>query len=163
MNPMLDIIPATLPNHFQSAKFLFRAYAHWLGLDLSFQKFAEELSDISGMYAPPTGNCWLAYHQHDAVGCIALRPINEKIGELKRMYVIPEFQGQGIGQHLLDVATNYASEQGYQALRLDTLKTMEPAMNLYKKNEFLVIPAYYNNPHPDAVYFEKQLVRLHEK
>jgi putative acetyltransferase len=163
MNPMPDIIPATLPHHFEDAKSLFHAYAHWLGLDLSFQKFAEELSDISGMYAPPKGNCWLAFHHQNAIGCIALRPINEQIGELKRMYVIPEFQGQGIGQRMLDVATNYATEQGYQALRLDTLKTMEPAMNLYKKNEFLEIPAYYNNPHPDAVYFEKHLIRLHEK
>jgi ribosomal protein S18 acetylase RimI-like enzyme len=164
MNPnKLEIIAATTPQQYEAAAELFLVYSHWLGIDLQFQGFAAELKNIAITYAPPCGNCWLAIHDGQAIGCIALRPITEHIGELKRMYVMPDFQEKGIGQSLLDVATNYALEQGYQSLRLDTLKSMEPAMNLYRKNGFVEIQAYYHNPHPEAVYFEKKLVRHQEK
>ncbi len=160
---MLDLIIASSPVDFATAASLFQEYAEWLGIDLSFQGFKDELNEIDVMYAKPKGNCWLAYHNHNAIGCIALRPITDQIGELKRMYVKQSFQRKGIGQRLLDVATNYAVHQGYQSLRLDTLKNMEPAMKLYLKNGFVEIPAYYQNPHPQAVYFEKRLFRYQEK
>jgi putative acetyltransferase len=136
---------------------LFREYAHWLGIDLSFQGFEAELADIKSMYAPPLGQIWLAIYQDKAVGCIALRPKNEMTGELKRMYVQPEFQRKGIGQQLLDTAVSYAIEQGKESLLLDTLNHMEPAMKLYLKNGFEEIPAYYHNPYQEAVYFKKWL------
>lgn len=164
MNPSkLDIVAATNPRHYEAAANLFRAYSIWLGIDLDFQGFEAELKNIAFTYAPPRGNCWLAMCDGQTIGCIALRPINEQIGELKRMYVIPDFQRIGVGQRLLDLAINYAFEQEYKALQLDTLRSMEPAMNLYLKNGFFEIPAYYNNPHPEAVYFEKQLVGHQEK
>lgn len=164
MNPnKLEIIAASTPQHYKAVADLFRAYSHWLGIDLNFQGFSVELNNIEIAYARPRGNCWLAMHEGQAIGCIAIRPITEQIGELKRMFVMPDFQGKGIGQFLLDVATNYALNQGYQFLRLDTLKSMEPAMNLYRKNGFFEIQAYYHNPHPEAVYFEKKLVRHQEK
>jgi GNAT superfamily N-acetyltransferase len=160
---MPDIIAASSSADYADAAVLFQEYAEWLGIDLSFQGFHDELMDISDMYAPPKGSCWLAYVEKCAIGCIALRPINNQIGELKRMYIKPDHQQQGIGQQLLDAAIQFAWEQGYHSLRLDTLKNMVPAMKLYKKNGFVEIPAYYYNPHPDAIYFEKQLTRLHEK
>lgn len=164
MNPnKLDIIAAATTQHYEAAAQLFRSYSHWLGIDLQFQGFEAELKNIDVIYAPPRGACWIVMYDEQAIGCIALRPISEQIGELKRMYVLPDFQRKGIGQRLLDVATSKAREFGYLALRLDTLKHMQPAMNLYEKSGFIQIPAYYHNPHPDAVYFEKNLVRDQEK
>ena len=73
------------------------------------------------------------------------------------MYVRPELQHKGIGTLLLQSALRFAKEAGYKKIQLDTLNTMLPAINLYKKNGFYEIPAYYFNPEPTAVYFEKTL------
>ena len=52
------------------------------------------------------------------------------------------------------MALQLARDCGYKKVKLDTLNTMLPAMELYKKYGFKEIPAYYHNPNATAVYFE---------
>ena len=91
------------------------------------------------------------------LGCVAIRRINETIGELKRMYVKPGNQQKGIGKNLLHQAIELAKNCGYGKIRLDTLSTMTAAIHLYTATGFYEIPAYYLNPMPGALYFEKLL------
>jgi ribosomal protein S18 acetylase RimI-like enzyme len=88
---------------------------------------------------------------------VGVRKIDESIAELKRMYVKPLYQRNGIGQSLLNESLTFAKAAGYNKIRLDTLEHMVPAMNLYLNNGFYKIESYYFNPEPNAVYFEKQL------
>lgn len=137
---------------------LFHKYAVWLNIDLSFQNFEKELAGISEMYAPPNGCIFLYIDNGLYVGCVAVRKMDDFKAELKRMYVSDAYRKKGVGQHLLDAALNFAQSAGYHSILLDTLSNMTPAMNLYKKNGFKEIPAYYHNPHENAVYFEKKLI-----
>ncbi len=57
------------------ARALFREYAAWLGVDLCFQGFEDELAALPGKYAPPLGLLLIAGPPGDAVGCAALRPL----------------------------------------------------------------------------------------
>jgi ribosomal protein S18 acetylase RimI-like enzyme len=154
---MLDYIIVSNENEYRIAANLFQEYAEWLGIDLGFQKFEDELLSLQTMYGPPHGTIILCKDNHEFMACVAVRPIDDKIAELKRMYVKPDFQRKGIGEELLRLSLAFAKNAGYEKARLDTLNTMLPAMNLYTKNGFKEIPAYYYNPEPTAVYFEKSL------
>lgn len=155
---MPEYIYVTTEEEYTTAAALFREYAAWLNIDLGFQKFTEELLDLKNMYAPVAGGIILAKNENDFTGCIAIRKIDTDTAELKRMYVRPVFQKKGIGSGLLNEAISLAKKYGYKKIRLDTLSNMNPAIDLYKRNGFYEIPAYYFNPEKTAVYFEKILV-----
>ena len=76
---------ASGPDDTAHARRLFEAYAEWLAVDLCFQGFAQELATLPGAYAPPRGRLLLAGEPGDAFGCVALRPLDERTGEVKRL------------------------------------------------------------------------------
>lgn len=147
----------TSDEEYVEAKKLFREYAALINIDLTFQKFEEELSTINKMYAPPTGGIILCKADEIFVGCIAIRKIADSICELKRMYVSPFFQNRGIGKELLEKALQLAIDYNYKFIRLDTLNHMISAIHLYKHYGFYEIEPYYFNPNTTAVFFEKRL------
>lgn len=156
---MTDIILANSREEFTEAARLFREYAQWLNIDLCFQGFEEELGKLDQMYAAPAGGLLLyrdAQSGH-CVGCVGVRRIDRETAELKRMYLHDAYRGLGIGKLLLSESLALAAKLGYQRVRLDTLNHMTPAMELYRQAGFYEIPAYYHNPEPGAVYFEKTL------
>ena len=136
---------------------LFNEYANSLNISLDFQNFQQELNVISSMYGSPTGCLLLVYENTNAIACAAYRKIGENTCELKRMYIKPSHRGKGVGQTMMDILCEKAKINGYVIMRLDTLDTMLPAINLYRKNGFLNIPAYYHNPNEGVVYMEKLL------
>ena len=142
---------------YKAAASLFEEYAEWLGIDLGFQHFEEELQSLEKMYAPPVGGIILCKSGDEFIGCVGIRKHTDTIAELKRMYVQPMHQHKGIGKILLERSITLAREFHYELLRLDTMRNMLPAINLYKKNGFYEIDPYYHNPNAAAVYFEKKL------
>ncbi len=142
---------------YEAAINLFKEYAAWLGIDLSFQHFEEELQGLKEMYSAADGGIILCKKENEFIGCVAIRRINHNTAELKRMYVQPAYQQQGVGKKLLEQALTLAQNCNYSFINLDTLNHMLPAINLYKKYGFYEIPAYYHNPVASAVYFQKQL------
>jgi putative acetyltransferase len=153
----MKLIEAVANEDFQEAGLLFLEYAKGLGIDLCFQHFDEELKMLPVMYGRPEGVLFLIRMDDDAVACTGVRNIGENVAELKRMYVREACRKKGIAQKLLDASLQFAKEAGYKKIRLDTLNTMLPAIALYEKNGFQKIPAYYFNPEPTAIYFEKVL------
>lgn len=153
----IELKEAQSPSDYAAGAHLFQAYVHTLQLDLSFQNFATELQTISQQYSRPTGALLLAYHQQQAVGCVALRALEPQTAELKRLFVLPAFQESGIGQRLLAEILHIAQALQYKCVRLDTLATMQPALKLYRRFDFYEIPPYRFNPIEGAIYMEKQL------
>ena len=154
---MHEYIQASSREHYQAAAILFKEYAASLHINLNFQHFEEELQQLQNMYALPQGGIILWRKKNDFIGCVGIRKITEEVAELKRMYVLPAYRGNGIGNEILNHALLLAKNCGYKSVRLDTLNTMLPAMNLYRKNGFKEINAYYHNPIDTVVYFEKLL------
>lgn len=132
---------------------LFLEYQQWLGIDLCFQGFEQELASLPGRYASPDGAIFLAIDNGIAIGCVGIRPREEREAELKRLYVRPENRRQGVGKELLDAAMARAKEIGYLSIVLDTLPTMQVAKSLYLDYGFKKIPAYYQNSEEGVEYY----------
>jgi ribosomal protein S18 acetylase RimI-like enzyme len=155
---MLSFVQAESAEQFEQVRELWREYAAWLEVDLCFQNFEQELSELPGRYAPPEGRLLLAVADGALAGCIALRKIGEGTCEMKRLYVRPAFRGQGIGGHLTALLIEEAREMGYARMRLDTLPAkMKEAPMVYRSFGFTEIEPYYQNPYADVVYMELTL------
>lgn len=136
---------------------LFREYQSDLNADLCFQGFEEELASLPGKYARPQGNILIAKYKEQIAGCVALRPIENEVAEMKRLYVKPAYRGCSIGKVLTREIIQEAKQSGYKSIRLDTLKRLHAAIELYKSFGFKPIEAYYNNPMDEVVFLELAL------
>ena len=154
---MISYKGANTDAEYKQAALLFKEYADWLKIDLSFQHFDDELVGLKTMYGEPEGGIILCTADDKFIGCVGIRKIDNDIAELKRMFVKPGYQNQGIGKALLQKAVDLARTLNYNAIKLDTLKHMTTAISLYKKHGFYEIPPYYQNPNETAVYFEIKL------
>jgi len=136
---------------------LLRPYARSLSTSHSAQDLAAELAGLPGDYAPPRGRLLLGRVDGRAEGCVALRPLEPRVCEMKRLYVRPEARGTGLGGRLVRRAIADAAALGYERMRLDTLPEMETALNLYRRLGFRPIASYNANPIPGALFFELDL------
>ena len=151
---MTTIRQAECAADIKTARALFREYSDWLGIDLSYQDFEQELAALPGAYAPPAGRLLLAEVGGVAGGCIALRPLEPGIGEVKRLYLRGDFRGRGLGRRLAETIVAEARVIGYRALRLDTLARLTEANALYASLGFRPIAPYYRNPTEGVLYYE---------
>lgn len=136
---------------------LFREYHKMLGVDLCFQNYEEELASLPGKYLPPDGRLYLIYLEGKLAGCIALRRFDETRCEMKRLFVRPQFRGLRLGQILAQRLIDDAKAIGYQAMVLDTLKSLESAVTMYRRMGFEEVAPYYDNPLNDVLYFQLTL------
>lgn len=148
---------ATTENEFDEARNLFQEYANSLDIDLSFQDFTNELKTIEKQYNKPKGALLLTYKNEIAIGCVAIREIDNETAELKRMYVQSDFRMYKIGMRLLQQIIEIARELNYKKIRLDTLPTMTRAQDLYRSFGFYKIEPYCFNPISGTVFMEKKL------
>ncbi len=154
-----SIAPAAGTADIVAARRLFLSYVQWLAIDLSWQSFDDELAALPGCYAPPAGRLLLAKAAGEAVGCVALRPLEPGICEMKRLWVEPGFAGHGIGRALAERIIAEARAIGYRRMRLDTLpERMSAAEHLYRSLGFVEIPPYYDNPVPGMLMLELELL-----
>jgi ribosomal protein S18 acetylase RimI-like enzyme len=154
---MIRIIHAQTEDHYRRTRELFEQYADALGFDLEFQGFSRELATLPGAYVPPKGCILLAEKEEKIVGCVALRPLEKLICEMKRLYVVAGHRKQKIGRALAEAIIDEARVCGYERMRLDTVETMTAAQALYRSLGFRTIKPYRYNPVKNASYFELDL------
>ena len=114
---------------------------------------------MPGKYAPPAGELLLS-RDHDGapMGCVGLRPLDAHgCCEMKRLYVVPEGRGSGLGRKLVDAVVKEAERIGYREMRLDTLPSMTGAIALYRKLGFEPIEPYYATPVIGTIFMRRSL------
>jgi ribosomal protein S18 acetylase RimI-like enzyme len=125
---------------------MLKEYVQWIGLDLAFQEIDEELAGLPGDYAPPRGALLVGTDKDSLVAMIGLRPIDDRICEMKRLFVRPTARGRGLARQLIDSIVAEARRLQYDEIRLDTLPMMGDAQKLYVAMGFADIDAYYDTP-----------------
>jgi ribosomal protein S18 acetylase RimI-like enzyme len=155
--PIADIRHAAFPHDAEVVRTLFQEYADGLGVDLSFQRFEDEVVALPGKYATPNGRLLLAWHGEQAVGCIALRRVDPAVCEMKRLYVRPQARGESLGRRLVLRLCEEARLAGYARICLDTLASMASAQKLYETLGFRPIVPYVYNPLPGTKFLGLEL------
>lgn len=89
-------------------------------------------------------------------GCGGIQLHGTEYGEIKRMYVRPQFRGLGLAKLMLNHLEDYARSRGVGLLRLETGIHQQAAISLYEGMGFRRIP-------PFGVYMEDLLSRYYEK
>lgn len=93
------------------------------------------------------------------VGCGAVQPLGDGVGEIKRMYVRPAHRGRGYARLILAALEELAVERGYHTLRLETGRRLAAAVGLYQGAGYHPIPLYGQYVgSPRSACYEKLLV-----
>lgn len=143
---------------------LFTEYTHMLvshdpsfQIYLDIQHYEDEIRDLEAKYGRPEGHLYLALWDGEAAGCIALRKLDNRRCEMKRLYVRPAFRGHKIGDALVDRVIQDAKAIGYRYMLLDTLPFLEAAIHMYQKRGFYEIPCYNDSPVETTIFMQYDL------
>lgn len=127
-------------------------------LYLDIQHYDDEKENPSLKYALPDGRLYLDISDDGiARGCIALRKLSDGKGEVKRLYVRPEYRGNGIATALVERIIEDARNIGYKELYLDTLPELESAVRLYKSFGFEETGQYNDSPVDKTIFMKLSL------
>jgi carbonic anhydrase len=156
-------LTATDTEALEQVRQYFRNYAAWLGVDLSYQNFEQEMNSLPGRYAAPDGCLFFAELAGQPAGCVGVRAFSEGICEMKRLYVDPAARGQGVGRQLALAAIKAARQLGFKRLLIDTLPNMRMAVKLYRELGFTEAPAYYPSPIEGTIFLALDLENWSEE
>jgi len=91
-------------------------------------------------------------------GCGGIKLFGTEYGEIKRMYVRPQFRGLGFAKLILDHLAAYVREHGVSVLRLETGIHQLEAIGLYERMGFERIPPFGDyKPDPLSLFYEKHI------
>ena len=97
-------------------------------------------------------------HERVPAGCGGIKLFDTDYGEVKRMYVRPQFRGLGFGTLMLNHLAAYARQQGVEVLRLETGIYQLEAISLYERFGFQrIAPFGAYKDDPLSVFFEKRI------
>ena len=92
-------------------------------------------------------------------GCGGVKLFGTDYGEVKRMYVRPQFRGLGFAKRILDHLADYARSRGVGILRLETGIAQSAAIAFYERSGFRSIPPFGDyKPDPLSKFYEKRIV-----
>ena len=135
----------------------FAAYMAELGIAYDPQARHTDIANIPGVYLAG-GGMWGLYDGDAILGMVAIKPLDPErtIAEMKRLFVLSPYHGQGYGEVLFVHAMNFAKENGFTRIRLDTRQDRTAARHLFVKYGFVQIERYNDNEHAE-LFFERDL------
>jgi GNAT superfamily N-acetyltransferase len=132
---------------------LFREYAKWsigrladeCGMSMSAE--AEQAVHAAFRQEWPAlfagdGRLYLAKVEDQPAGVGALKPIDDELGEIKRMYVRDAYRRHGVARLVLETLVSDARRIGFRTVRLETLSYMRGAIELYRSMGFVDVDRF---------------------
>ena len=114
---------------------LFLEYSQIKGAESCFVSFDKEIADLNEYYKG--GALLVGYEKDKPVSCVALKKINDKSCEGKRLFIKPEYRGNGYARILLHAMIEKAKALGFTEIVFTTKPSvMKTAYALYKRMGF---------------------------
>lgn len=105
-----------------------------------------EMDDLEHTYCGNHGIFLVMTDEHRIIGTGAIRRLDDATCELKRVWLLFEYHGKGLGYRMIQELLAFAREAGYQRIWLETDRNGQPrAYDLYKRLGFYEIPRYSDN------------------
>lgn len=100
-----------------------------------------DLQNIPGFYQRDAGNFWVAVHDQQVVGTVALLDIGNHQAALRKMFVHAKYRGveHGVARRLLDTLAAWCHERQIREIYLGTTAQFLAAHRFYEKNDFCEI------------------------
>jgi GNAT superfamily N-acetyltransferase len=173
---MIEYIPADLNIHKSLLIDLNDEYLSWIGdeikkhydldgisiLGQSIQDYAENSVKEFTSYKPPDGIFYILQIKDKIIGMGAFRKLDDNTGEVKRMYIRPDFRGNDYGKALLQKLLSKGKEFGCSRILLDTGRFMSATQHIYRSVGFKEIAKYPKTEVPPEmqpywIYMEKKI------
>ena len=155
--PQVSLVEARSPSDFAAAADLMRAFVGWQHvrhadnrdrIDAYFnpEGFEDELARLPEPFVRPGGTLLVAKFRGEIAGCIALKDLGDRVCEMKRLYLKPEYHGLGLGRMLVSRLIEEATAMGHTSMRLETGPLQFEAQGLYAAFGFRCIRPYRHLP-----------------
>ena len=120
---------------YEAAKELILEYSKIKGAEACFVSLDRELADLEGFYKD--GALLLGYEDNEPVATIAIKKIDNDSAEAKRLYIKPEYRGNGYARHMLNAMLDKCRELKFKEVRFTTKPAvMSIGYALYQKMGF---------------------------
>lgn len=98
----------------------------------------KDVLTVESAYLEKNGEFWVVERQEQIVGTAAYYPVarGEKAVEIRKMYLLPEVRGMGLGKHLLSLLETKIAAKGFQEIWLETASVLKEAVILYEKSGY---------------------------
>jgi RimJ/RimL family protein N-acetyltransferase len=131
-------------------------------LGWEYEPFGEhsDIKQINDVYMV-NGCFWCMYCDNKLIGTIAVRELDteSKNAEMKRLYLLKEFQGYGYGNLLFETALKFVKENNFIKVYADTSKDRSVSQHILSKNGFNKVPKYVNSSQYTELFFELEITR----
>lgn len=104
---------------YEIAKMLFKEYSKLKGAEQCFVSLKKELVDLDKIY--PEGQILFGVVDEQVIGCIAVKAIDEKRCELKRLFIKPEYRGNGFSRLMFEAILKRSKDLGYEFAEIHTI------------------------------------------
>lgn len=153
---MDEIVIANRNEHGDHIRYLFWEYLQWAnarcneeyGISFDIPTMLEDDVKHLDRFMPPSGRLLLCIHEGKPAGIACLKELTSEIGEIKRMFVRPEYRKKGLGLALIARLIMEAKQIGYTAIRLDSTHFMKAAHRMYRGMGFREIESYEGSEIP---------------
>ena len=106
------------------------------GLKPSPQDTDADLYDLKGHYGDLGGDFSVMLDDDRIIGTVAIHNMGNRVCELRKMYLDPEYRRRGLGKQLLEYSLAKARELGFNRVTLETASALKEAVALYESYGF---------------------------
>ena len=145
----LEVLPPSDPRAERALyAYMEEMSSRWQGRPATEDDIREGLREFPSDVLQPPGGLLVVAHRGDVVeGCAGLRFVDDELGEVNRVYVVPAARRRGLGRRLMAEIERLARERGLRELRLDTRTDLVESRALYERLGYREIPRFGSNPY----------------